>query len=97
MLNYKYIDPYKMKVDFNLKNYSYIWQGDTNYLILYKNKPLCYIDLDNYNIDMDKITNKRKEKYYLNKVISYLIDDLALNFVYYDYMIDLRLRGEEDE
>lgn len=70
------------------KDFTYIWQGDTTYLILYKNDKLCYIDLDNFNIDIDKITSKRKEKYYLNKIINALIDEIQNNYLYFDYLED---------
>lgn len=63
-------------------------QQNQTYLILYKNDKLCYIDLDNFNIDIDKITSKRKEKYYLNKIINALIDEIQNNYLYFDYLED---------
>lgn len=71
-----------------LNNITGIYQEDGYYLILYKNDKLCYIDLDNFNIDIDKITSKRKEKYYLNKIINALIDDIQNNYLYNDFLED---------
>lgn len=45
------------------KNFNYIWQGDTTYLILYKDIKISYIDLENFDfVDIDKIKTKKTRK-----------------------------------
>ena len=69
----------------NKKAFKYIWQGDTTYLILYNDMPLTYIDLDNFDIDIDKIKNKKQEEKALNKIIDWIIEDLQ-NDLYLDVL-----------
>lgn len=69
----------------NKKDFSYIWQSDTTYLILYQDKPLTYIDLENFDfVNIDKIKSKRQERYYLNKIIDVLMSDIYDSLLYID-------------
>lgn len=59
------------------KDFIYIYQGDTTYLILYKDIKIGYIDLENFDFaNIDKIKTKRQEKRILNRIIDILISEL---------------------
>ncbi len=74
----------------NKKDFSYIWQGDTTYLILYKNKAFITIDLENFDfVKVDKIKTKKQERYYLNKIINDLIIEINDNLIYKDSLLYL--------
>ena len=59
----------------NRDKFNYIYQQDGYYLITYDNKPLVYVDLDDFNIDLDTIKTKEDESKELNKIIDYLLTE----------------------
>lgn len=70
------------------KDFSYIWQGDTTYLILYKDKPFITIDLENFDfVKVDKIKTKKQERYYLNKIIDNLIIEINDNLLFKESLL----------
>lgn len=74
------------------KDFNYIYQGDTTYLILYKDIKIAYIDLENFDFaDIDKIKTKRQEKRILNRIIDILINEL------YEYNKELYYEILEDK
>jgi len=59
-----------------LDNVSGIYQDDGCYLIFYKNKPLYYVDFDNFDwINTDKIKNKKQEQNIIKKIVKNEIED----------------------
>jgi len=61
----------------NRDKFSYIYQQDGYYLITYDNKPFVYVDLDNFNIDLDTIKTKEDESRELNKIIDYMLTEYS--------------------
>lgn len=59
----------------NRDKFSYIYQQDGYYLITYDSKPFVYVDLDNFNIDIDKIKTKEDESKILNNIIDYMLTE----------------------
>ena len=57
--------------------FNYIYQQDGYYLITYDNKPFVYVDLDNFNIDLDTIKTKEDESKELNKIIDYMLTEYS--------------------
>lgn len=77
MLNNEYIKEI-------LNNISGIYQDEGYYLILYKNKPLYYVDFDNFDwINTDKIKNKRQEQNIIKKIVKNEIEE---DYKYYDIL-----------
>ena len=61
----------------NRDKFSYIYQQDGYYLITYDSKPFVYVDLDNFNIDLDTIKTKEDESKELNKIIDYMLTEYS--------------------
>lgn len=53
-----------------LNNITGIYQEEGYYLILYKNKPLYYVDFDNFDwIKTDKIKTRKQEQNIIKKIV----------------------------
>lgn len=61
---------------------SYIYQGDTSYLILIDEKPLFYIDLDNFDEDIDKIKTRKQENKTITNIVQSVFNDYDYKFYY---------------
>lgn len=68
----------------NRDKFNYIYQQDAYYLITYDNKPLVYVDLDDFNVDLDTIITREDESKELNKIINYLLTEYIdlLDFIF---------------
>ncbi len=67
-----------------LNNISGIYQDDGYYLIFYKNKPLYYVDFDNFDwINTDKIKNKKQEQEIIKKIVK---DEIEEDYKFYDVL-----------
>ena len=61
--------------------FKYIYQGDTTYLLLNENDEIItYIDLDNFDIDIDNIKTRLDEENIIIDIIHLMLDD-------YDYLL----------
>ena len=73
----------KQNFEFNYYNkifkISYIYQGDTTYLIMFNEKPLFYIDLDNFNIDIDTLETKEQENEIIQEIFYSIINNYVLH------------------
>lgn len=59
------------------EKFNYIYQSDGYYLITYDNKPFVYVDLDNFDIDLDTFKTKEDESRELNKIIDYMLTEYS--------------------
>ena len=68
----------------NRDKFNYIYQQDGYYLITYDNKPLVYVDLEDFDIDLDTIITREDESKELNKIIDYLLTEYIdlLDFIF---------------
>ena len=67
-----------------LDNITGVYQDDGYYLIFYKNKPLYYVDFDNFDwINTDKIKNKKQEQEIIRKIIKTEIEE---DYRYFDIL-----------
>lgn len=71
---------------------NYIYQGDTSYLILIDKKPLFYIDLDNFDVNIDKIKTRKQE----NKIITNIVQNIINDYDYKFYFETLREAMEHE-
>ena len=77
MLNNEYIKQI-------LDNISGVYQDDGYYLIFYKNKPLYYVDFDNFDwINTDKIKNKKQEQKIIKEIVKNEIEE---DYKFYDLL-----------
>ena len=54
-------------------DFKFIYQFDGYYLVLYKNRPLCYIDYDNFDFaDTDKLSEIEIN----NKILDIIISEI---------------------
>lgn len=61
--------------------FKYIYQGDTTYLLLNENDEIItYIDLDNFDIDIDNIKTRLDEENIIIDIIDFMLND-------YDYLL----------
>ena len=67
-----------------LDNITGLYQEDGYYLIFYKNKPLYYVDFDNFDwINTDNIKNKKQEQEIIKKIVK---DEIEEDYKFYDLL-----------
>lgn len=67
------------------EDFKFIYQFDGYYLVLYKNRPLYYIDYDNFDFaDMDKLSEVEIN----NKILDIIISEVKTSDEFKEWMKD---------
>lgn len=70
-------------------NINYIYQGDLTYLLLVNNKSLGYIDIEQFDYNIDEIKTKKDENNMIYDIVDRLVNDYNTDFVM-DIMLYLK-------
>lgn len=67
-------------------NINYIYQGDLTYLLLLNNKSLGYIDIEQFDYNIDEIKTKKDENNMIYDIVEKLVNDYDPELMLWDIL-----------